>query len=107
MIVLAIVKLVAFTSPAAPSTASTTEEVLPLAAAGIADACAEVAIAAAAMLSGPAVADPGVAWADVGTGAGAMGETVAAATAIAVGSNEASEAEVVAAPASVACPELA
>ncbi|MBN8962601.1 MAG: hypothetical protein J0H71_15820 [Rhizobiales bacterium] len=99
------VKLVAFTSLAAPATASTIAEVSPLEAVGIADACAEVAIAAAAMLNGAVLADPEPCCGDVGTGA--VSETVVATTAMAVGSNVISGADAIAASASVVRPELA
>lgn len=84
-IVLAIVKLVAFTSLAAPATASTIGEVSVPDAVGIADTCAEVAMAAAAMLKGAVLADPEAVGEAVGGGV-AAGGAVAAATMMADGS---------------------
>lgn len=80
------VKLVAFTSLAAPATASTIGEVSVPDAVGIADASADAAIAAAAMLSGAVVADPEVDGGAVGVGVVAVGGAVAAATMMADGS---------------------
>lgn len=95
---MAMVKLVAFTSLAAPATASTIGEV------SLPDACAEAAIAAAAMLSGAVVADPE--GAGEAAGAGVAG-AVTIATAMADGSSGMSGVEAVAVPASGVCPDVA
>lgn len=83
---MAMVKLVAFTSLAAPATASTIGEVSVPAAVGIADASADAAIAAAAMLSGAVPADPEFAGDAAGAGVVVEGGTVAAVAMMADGS---------------------
>lgn|GEM_PF-3767365 len=101
-IVLAMVKLVAFTSLTAPATASTIGEVsVP---AGMADAFADAAIAAAAMLSG-AVA-PDAEFAGEAAEAGVIG-VVTVATARADESGGVSGVAAVTAAMSDVCPELA
>jgi hypothetical protein len=106
-IVLAMVKLVAFTSPAAPETASAIGDVALPDGVGIADACAEVAIAAAAMLSGAAVADPEAAGEVAGVGVAAVAGAGTAAIMMADGSTGTSEVEAGVASTSEVFPELA
>ncbi|MGX9391832.1 hypothetical protein ACWX0K_00395 [Nitrobacteraceae bacterium UC4446_H13] len=104
--VLAMVKLVAFTSPAAPATASMIGEVSLPDGVGIADACAEAAIAAAAMLSGGAEADPEAADDAAGVGVAVVGGAVTAVATMADGSTGTSGAEAGAATSEV-CLRLA
>jgi hypothetical protein len=100
------VKLVAFTSLAASATASTIGEVSSADAVGIADACAELAIAAAAILNGEVVVDPAVVG-EAGVDVATAGGTGTAAPATATGSGEMSGADVVAGSVSEAWSEWA
>jgi len=71
----------------------------------MADACAEVAIAAAAMLNGAPAAGPDASGDDAEAGAVGVGDVMATATATAVGSGDVFGDVVVAASASVTSPE--
>lgn len=104
---MAMVKLVAFTSLAAPATASTIGEVSVPGAVGIADASADAAIAAAAMLSGAEPAGAEVAGEAAGAGVVVVGGAVAAATMMADGSCGAFGVETVAVSMPKVVPDLA
>ncbi|MGB3045223.1 MAG: hypothetical protein WBB98_18765 [Xanthobacteraceae bacterium] len=103
-IVLAMVKLVAFTSLTAPATASTIGEVSVPDTVGMAEASADAAIAAAAMLSGAVAPDAEVAG--EAAEADVIG-VVTVATARADESGGASGVAAVTAAMSDGCPELA